>query len=316
MSMTYPVGEPVEQGMLDVGDGNLVHWEVHGNPDGKPAVVLHGGPGTGCSPGAARFFDPSAYRVVLMDQRGSGRSTPHASEYGADLSVNTTAHLVADIERLREHLGVEKWLVHGGSWGSTLALHYAQLFPHRVGEIVLIAVTTTRREEIDWLYHGMRRLFPVEWERFRAGAPEDAADLVVAYDRLLNDPDPAVRQKAADDWVEWEHSILSLDPDHAPPPQAQDPAWRMAFARITAHYFRHGAWLEEGQVLRGMPRLAGIPGTMVHGRLDLQGPLLTAWEVDRAWPAGELVVVRGASHSVRDAGMAEALVAALDSYRP
>ncbi|MFD7659690.1 prolyl aminopeptidase [Actinosynnema sp. NPDC059797] len=314
----YPEIEPYECGMLDVGEGNLVYWEECGNPDGKPVVGLHGGPGTGCSPGMRRQFDPEAYRIILFDQRGSGRSVPHASVYGTDLSVNTTAHLVADIERLRVHRGVERWVVFGGSWGSTLGLRYAQSFPERVSEVVLVAVTTGAHAELDWLYGGLGMFFPEEHARFRAGAGEGvgggAADLVAAYDGLLDDPDPVVRERAARDWVAWESSIVSLDPGHVPGPRVADPAWRMAFARITARFFRHRAWLPDGQVMRDLGRLRGIPAVLVHGRWDMQGPLRTAWEVARAWPGSELVVVPGASHSVRDAGMAEAVVAATDRF--
>ncbi|WP_447001746.1 prolyl aminopeptidase [Saccharothrix isguenensis] len=310
----YPEIEPYEHGMLDVGDGNLVYWEACGNPDGKPVVCLHGGPGTGCSPTMPRQFDPRAYRIVLFDQRGSGRSRPHASEYSTDLSVNTTAHLVADVERLREHLGIDRWMVFGGSWGSTLGLHYAELFPHRVTEIVLVAVTTSRHAELHWLYNGLGMLFPEQWAEFRRGAGEGATDLVAAYDELLNSPDPAVRVKAATDWTAWEGAILSVHPDHKPGPRMSDPAWQMAFARLTAHYFRHKVWLEDGQVLRDVERLHGIPAVLVHGRLDLQGPLGTAWELAQAWPDAELVVVRGASHAATDPGMGRAVLAATDGF--
>ncbi|SFQ55053.1 proline iminopeptidase [Amycolatopsis arida] len=316
MRELYPETEPYDHGMLDVGDGNRVHWEVHGNPAGRPAVVLHGGPGTGCTPGMCRYFDPDAYRVVLFDQRGSGRSTPHASDPSANLAVNTTHHLLADMERLREHLGIDRWLLFGGSWGSTLGLAYAQRHPRRVTGIVLVAVTTTRQEEIDWLYHGLGRLFPEEWERFRAGVPaaERNGDLVAAYHRLLNDPDPAVREQAARACCDWELAASTLDPHDQPGPQWADPAWRMAFARLTAHYFSHGAWLEDGELLRGAGKLAGIPGVMVHGRLDLSAPLITAWEVARAWPGGELVIVPGAGHSIRDRAMTEATLAATEQF--
>jgi proline iminopeptidase len=310
----YPEIEPYEHGMLDVGDGNLVYWEVCGNSEGKPVVCLHGGPGTGCSPGMRRQFDPQAYRIVLLDQRGSGRSRPHASEYGTDLSVNTTAHLVADVERLREHLGIERWMVFGGSWGATLGLRYAQSFPRRVTEMVLVAITTSRHSELDWLYHGLGMLFPEQWWKFREGAGEGATDLVAAYHALLNDPDPAVREKAATDWTDWESSIVSLDPDHRPGPRTADPAWRMAFARLCAHYFSHRVWLEDGQVLRDVERLHGIPAILVHGRLDLQGPVGTAWELARTWPDAELVVVQGASHAASDPGMSEAVRAATDRF--
>lgn len=208
----YPQSEPYEQGTLDVGDGNLLHWETHGAPSGKPALVVHGGPGSGSHRGAARHFDPARYRVVLFDQRGCGRSTPHASDPAADLTVNTTHHLLSDMERLRVHLGVDRWLLYGGSWGSTLLLAYAEAHPDRVTEIVVPAVTTTRRSEIAWLYEGVGRFFPEAWERFREGSGTDAdtaADLVAAYARLTGHPDRAVREKATADWCAWEDAVVS-----------------------------------------------------------------------------------------------------------
>lgn len=316
MAELYPEIEPYDHGMLDVGAGNLMYWEACGNPEGKPVVVLHGGPGSGCSTGLRRYFDPSAYRIVLFDQRGCERSTPRASEPGANLATNTTEHLLADIELLRRHLEIDRWLVFGGSWGSTLALAYAERNPERVSEIILVGVTTTRRSEIDWLYHGVGRMFPEQWARFRAGVPaaERAGDLVEAYHRLLNDPDPAVCAKAAQDWCDWELSLMSVDPDAEPDPVWSRPDFRLAFARIVTHYFRQGAWLEDGILLREAGKLAGIPGIMVHGRLDLQGPLVTAWELAQAWPDGELVIVDGAGHSSKDPGMAEAVLAATDRF--
>jgi proline iminopeptidase len=316
MTELYPEIEPYDNGMLDVGDGNLVHWETCGNPHGKPAVVLHGGPGSGCSPGLRRFFDPNAYRIVLFDQRGCGRSVPHASDPRTGLSVNTTEHLLADIERLRQHLGIDRWLLFGGSWGSTLGLAYAERNPQRVTAIVLVGVTTTRRSEIDWLYRGVAPLFPVQWARFRAGvqATDRDGDLVEAYYRLLQAPDPGVRAKAAKDWCEWEAALVSVDPDAAPEPRRSQPAFQMAFARIVTHYFRHNAWLEDGILLRNAGALTGIPGVMVQGRLDLGAPLVTAWELALAWPDGELVVVGGAGHSSGDPGMREAVIAAIDRF--
>ena len=200
--------------MLDVGDGNLVYWETCGNPDGKPAVMVHGGPGQGCSPSMRQMFDPDRYRAVLFDQRGCGRSTPHASDPATDLRHNTTDHLVADMERLREHLGIDRWLVTGGSWGTTLGLVYAERYPHRVTEIMLSAISTTRRSEIDWLYRGVGRFFPEEWERFRDGAARagDDVDLVAAYARLLEDPDPQVQEPGRARWRRWEDVVLSLEP--------------------------------------------------------------------------------------------------------
>ena len=311
----YPEIEPYERGMLDVGDGNLVYWEACGNPRGKPAVVLHGGPGSGCSPAHRRFFDPAAYRVVLFDQRGSGRSTPHAGALATDLASNTTRHLLADIERLRAHLAIDRWLVFGGSWGATLAILYAERHPDRVTGLVMGGVTMTRRQELDWLYRGgVARFLPEQWARFRAGVPvaERDGDLIEAYHRLLHDPDPAVRQAAAAAWCAWDSAAMSLPSRPALAGRFADPAYAMAFARVVTHYFRHGAWLEEDQLLREAGTLAGIPGIMVHGRLDLGSPLVTAWELGQAWPSAELVVVEGAGHTVDQAAMAHHLVRATD----
>ncbi|GAA2917948.1 prolyl aminopeptidase [Streptomyces thioluteus] len=291
---------PHAHGMLDVGDGHRIHWEVSGNPDGKPAVVVHGGPGSGCHPGMRRPFDPDRYRVVLFDQRGCGRSTPHAADPTTDLRHNTTAHLVSDMERLREHLGIDRWLLYGGSWGSTLLLAYAERHPGRVSEIVIAGVTTTRRSEIDWLYRGAGRFFPEQWERFVAGAGVAASDdLIAAYARRTEHPDPAVRDRAVEDWCAWEDAVLSGETKSgAPRPYGDRPsAARRALVRLCAHYFSHGAWLEEGALLRDAGRLAGIPGVLVHGRLDLAGPLGTAWELHRAWPDAELIVVEEEGHT-------------------
>jgi proline iminopeptidase len=289
--------------MLDTGDGNLVYWEVCGNPDGKPALVVHGGPGSGCSTGPRRSFDPDIYRVILFDQRGCGRSTPHASDPAADMSLNTTEHLLRDMEQLREHLGVDRWLLFGGSWGSTLILACAERHPDHVSEIVIPAVTTTRRSEIDWLYRGVGRFFPDEWDRFRAGVPEADrdGDLVAAYARLMEHSDPTVREKAALQWCAWEDAVLSLEPNGKPNPYSDKPPTAMlAFVRICAHYFANGAWLEEGALIRDAGRLTGIPGVLIHGRLDMGGPLDTAWELARAWPGAELHVVGDSGHKGSD----------------
>jgi proline iminopeptidase len=316
MRVLYPEIEPYDHGLLDVGDGNLVYWEVCGHPHGKPAVVLHGGPGSGCSTGARRYFDPHAYQIVLFDQRGCGRSTPHASDLRTDLSVNTTAHLLADMELLRQHLGIDQWLLFGGSWGSTLGLAYAERHPQRVTEIILGGVTTTRRVEIDWLYRGVAPLFPAQWARFRAGVPpaERDGDLVAAYYRLLQDPDPAIHMRAAKDWCTWESALVSVDPEATPEPRRLQPAFQLTFARIVTHYFHHNAWLEEGVLLRHASALAHIPGILIHGRLDLASPLVTAWELAQAWPNSELVIVSGAGHASTDPGMSEALIAATDRF--
>jgi proline iminopeptidase len=299
----YPPIEPHDQGLLDVGEGNFVYWEVCGHPDGKPALGVHGGPGSGLGTGNRRYFDPERYRLVLFDQRGCGRSTPHASDPATDMSVNTTDHLIADMERLREHLGIERWLLYGGSWGSTLILAYAERYPERVSEIMLLGVTTTRRSETDWLYRGVGRFFPEEWARFRAGVPEAErdGDLVAAYARLIEDPDPEVRSKAAADWLAWEDAVISLEPQGTPKAySSRPPDAALAFVRICAHYFSHGAWLEEGELLRNAGRLTGIPAVLMHGRLDLGSPLGTAWELAQAWPDAQLVVIDDSGHTGSD----------------
>ena len=297
----YPAIEPYDHGELAVGDGQHIYWETCGNPAGKPAVVLHGGPGSGCVPGFRRFFDPDAYRIVLFDQRGAGRSTPHASEPNVDMSVNTTEHLLADIDQLRHYLGVERWLVWGISWGSTLGLAYAQRYPEQVTEIILRAVT-------------MARFFPEEWERFRQAVPpaDRDGDLVDAYYRLLKDPDFTVRESAARAWCEWEDAVLSQEQGWQPNPRYEDARFRMAFARIVTHYFHHHAWLEDGALLRDADRLAAIPGVLVHGRLDLGGPPTTAWELARAWPAAELLLVSGGHAGSQE--MVAHLVEAADRF--
>ncbi|MCZ4096750.1 prolyl aminopeptidase [Streptomyces sp. H39-C1] len=318
MAAPYPPIEPYDHGMLPTGDGNLVYWEACGNPDGKPALVVHGGPGSGCSTGRRSSFDPERYRIILFDQRGCGRSTPHASDPAADMDVNTTEHRMADMEQLREHLGVERWLLFGSSWGSTLSLAYAERYPERVSEIVLVAVTSTRRTEIDWLYRGVGRFFPEAWERFRDGVPtaDRDGDLVGAYARLMNNPDLNVRTKAALDWCAWEDAVLSAEPNGAPTPYSDRPPLAMlAFVRICAHYFAHGAWLEEGQLIRDAGRLADIPGVLIHGRLDMSGPLDTAWELSRAWPGSELIVIDDSGHK-GSATMSAALYETFERFAP
>jgi proline iminopeptidase len=316
MTALYPEIEPYAHGMLDVGDGNSIYWEACGNPSGKPVVVLHGGPGSGCSTTMRRYFDPTAYRIVLFDQRNCGRSLPHASDPNVDLSTNTTWHLIADIERLREHLHVERWMLYGGSWGSTLALAYAEQYPQRVMEIVIVGVTMTRPSEIEWLYRGVAPMFPEHWVHFQAGVPyaERDGNLVEAYYRLLHDSDPMVREQAAQDWHDWEDASMSVVPNHKPSGLWLQPDFRMARARIITHYFRNRAWLEDGILLREAGKLAGIPGVLIHGRLDLGAPLVTAWELAQAWPDSELIVISNAGHSPGDPGMTESLIAATNRF--
>ncbi|MFD4985583.1 prolyl aminopeptidase [Streptomyces sp. NPDC058374] len=310
-----PAGaEPYDSGMLDVGDGQRLYWEVRGNPRGRPAVVVHGGPGSGCPPRAPRAFDLSRYRVVLFDQRNCGRSTPHAADPSVSLRHNTTDHLVADMERLRRHLGIGRWLLYGGSWGSTLLLAYAERHPERVTEIVIPSVTTTRRSETEWLYRGVGRFFPEAWERFVAGAggvgPD--GDLVGAYARLVEDADPAVRERAVADWCAWEDAVVSAE-GQGTPYGGRPSAAQTALVRLCAWYFSHGVWLEEGALIRDAHLLASVPGELVHGRLDMGGPVHTAWELARAWPGSRLTVVESSGHLGGEETLAVAR-AALDRF--
>ncbi len=303
--------------MLEVGDGNLAYWETCGDPRGKPAVVLHGGPGSGCSEWHRRLFDPSAYRVALFDQRGCGRSTPHASAPDTDLASNNTFNLIADIELLRQRLNVDRWLVLGGSWGSTLALAYAGRYPARVTEMILFGVTTGRRKEFDWLFRGgVAVFFPEQWERLRAAVPvaERDGDLVEAYHRLLHDPDPAVRQRAALEWCMWESATPAWPPTIGLARRFTDPTFAMAFARLVTHYVRHDAWLEDGSLLRDAGALADIPGILVHGRFDFQAPIANAWELKRVWPRAELVIVDDAGHAANHPGITQELIRATGQF--
>ncbi|MDX3104708.1 prolyl aminopeptidase [Nonomuraea angiospora] len=309
----YSPIEAYDQGMLDVGDHNQVYWEVSGNPAGKPAVIVHGGPGGEMSANWRRFHDPEAYRIVLFHQRGCGRSTPNAGLLETDLSVNTTWHLIADMELLRAHLGIEKWQLVGASWGSTLSLAYAQRHPERVSEVILMAVTASRRKEIAWITRDVGRVFPQEWERFRDAVPEQDRDgnLAAAYARLL--ADPSTREQAARDWCDWEDTHVSLDPQYQPDPRFQDPVFRMTFARLVTHYWGNDCFLpEKGDLVEQAHLLKGIPGVLIHGRLDVSGPLETAWELHKSWPGSELVVC-GDGHGGGD--MVAEVVAATDRFR-
>ncbi|MFI1163708.1 prolyl aminopeptidase [Streptomyces sp. NPDC020801] len=314
----YPEIEPYDRGMLDVGDGNRVHWEVCGNPDGKPAVMLHGGPGSGCTPRHRRYCDAAAYRIVLLDQRGCGRSTPHASAHDTDMSVNTTAHVMADLELLRRHLGIERWLVWGVSWGSVLALRYAQAHPGAVSELVLTGVATGSNPEVTLLTHGLGKIFPEAFERFLAELPghDRHGNLAAAYNRLIESPDPAVRGRAARAWTDWETAITPAPPRSVE--RYEDPVFRMAFARTVTHYFGNDHFLgegnDEGVVLRDAHLLKGIPGTLVQGSLDLGNLLGTVWRLHHAWPDSELVVVDQAGHGPSVPEAVDALVAATDKY--
>ncbi|MFD7401282.1 prolyl aminopeptidase [Streptomyces sp. NPDC059866] len=314
----YPEIEPYDHGMLDVGDDNRIYWETCGNPDGKPAVMLHGGPGSGCSPSFRRYFDPAAYRIVLLDQRGCGRSTPPASAYDTDMSVNTTPHIIADLELLRRHLGIERWLVWGVSWGSVLGLRYAQTHPGAVSELVLTGVATGSNAEVALMTRGLGRIFPEAFERFVGELPvaERDGNLAAAYNRLLESPDPAVRERAARAWTDWETAIIPAPPRSVE--RYEDPAFRMGFARTVTHYWGNDHLLGEGVddevVLREAHLLKGIPGTLVQGGLDFGNLLGIVWRLHHAWPDSELVVVDEVGHNAGAPGMTEVLVAATDKY--
>jgi proline iminopeptidase len=302
MDLRFPAIEPYDSGMLDMGDGHRVYWECCGNPNGRPALFLHGGPGSGCSANQRRFFDPERYRIVLFDQRGCGRSRPLASTPDADLSSNTTGHLIADIELLREHLAIRSWTVLGLSWGSTLGLAYAQAYPDHVDALVLALVTTTSRREVRWLTYDVGRIFPQEWDRFAAVVPAEMRDLslVDAYAALLVDADPVARERAASEWCRWEDMHVSLAPGHAPNPRFQDPEFRLLFSRLVTHYWRHAAFVEDEQLIRNAALLNGIPGVLIHGRYDVSSPLETAWRLSRRWTTSELKILGDAGHGGGD----------------
>jgi proline iminopeptidase len=308
----YPPIEPFDTGYLAVGDGHEVYYEQSGNPDGRPVLFVHGGPGGGTEPFQRQFFDPAAYRIVLFDQRGSGRSRPHAS-----LEANTTWHLVADIERLRQHLGVERWLVFGGSWGSTLALAYAETHPGAVSELVLRGIFLLRQVELEWFYQfGASLLFPDQWQKFVAPIPPaERHDLLGAFRRRLESDDPAVRLEAARAWSVWEGATSSLLANPKREDQFGTPEFALALARIEAHYFANRGFFEhENQLLDGVECLRGIPGVIVHGRYDVVCPIDTAFELHKRWPEADFRIVPDAGHSAYEPGITSELVAATDRF--
>lgn len=316
MPERFPPIEPYDSGLLDVGDGHQIYWECCGNPAGRPVLYLHGGPGSGCTPGQRQFFDPYVYRAVLFDQRGSGRSRPLASEPETDLSVNTTAHLIADIEALRQHLGVDRWTtLLGLSWGTTLGLAYAQAHPRRVASLVLALVTNTTRREVEWITRDVGRIFPEQWDRFASAVPDRLRHLplVAAYAALLFDPDPAVREHAAREWCAWEDAHVSLTPGHRPNPRYADPEFRLRFARLVTHYWRHAAFLEDDQLLRDAPLLDGIPGVLIHGRYDVSSPLDVPWRLAHRWRTSRFHVLDDAGHGGGDSLFA-AIIGSLNEF--
>jgi proline iminopeptidase len=307
----YPFGKPFATHSLAVDARHTLYVEECGRPGGLPAVFLHGGPGAGCEPYHRQFFDPERYRVVLFDQRGAGRSTPHA-----DLQANTTWDLVADLETIRKRLGIERWLVFGGSWGSTLALAYAEKYPERVSALILRGVFLCRPHEIRWFYQeGTSRVFPDHWEDFVAPVPPaQRGDLLHAYHRLLTGADEVGRLAAARAWSIWEGRTATLLPNKAVVSHFGQAHLALSLARIECHYFVNDAFLETDQLLRDAARLAGIPGVIVHGRYDMICPLENAWQLHRAWPGSELQIVPDAGHAASEPAIRDALLRALDGF--
>ena len=307
----YPEIEPYASGHLDVGDGHVIYWERVGTPGAKPAVFLHGGPGGTISPTHRRLFDPALYDVTLFDQRGCGKSTP-----AADLNANTTWHLVDDIERLRTMAGAEKWLVFGGSWGSTLALAYAEKFPERVSELVVRGIYTLTKAELDWYYQfGVSEMFPDKWERFIAPIPpEERHEMMFAYHRRLTHEDKDVRLAAAKAWAIWEGETITLLPQPSTSTAFEADDFAYAFARIENHFFVNAGWLDEGQLIRDAGRLKDIPGVIVHGRYDMPCPAKYAWALHKAWPTAEFHLIEGAGHAYSEPGILDQLIRATDRF--
>lgn len=313
MRTLYPEIEPYKTGKLRVSSIHTLYFEECGNPRGKPAVFVHGGPGGGFSPADRRFFDPSFWRIIMFDQRGSGRSTPYAS-----LVDNTTWHLVDDMERLRKHLRINRWMVFGGSWGSTLALAYAEAYPHRVRALVLRGIFLLRRSELLWFYQqGASDIYPDVWEEFLKPIPEvERGDMMSAYYRRLTSGDTKVRKGAAKAWSIWEGATSKLFPDPDFIASYGADKFAEAFARIECHYFVNGAWLRnENQLLEDVARIRHIPATIVQGRYDLVCPIRSAWDLHRRWPEAELLIVPDAGHNSKEPGIAAGLVEATDKYR-
>jgi proline iminopeptidase len=313
LRQAYPEIEPYRTGRLRVSDIHELYFEECGNPNGKPVVLLHGGPGGGSSPFMRRLHDPSAYRIILFDQRGSGRSTPHA-----ELRDNTTWDLVADMERLREHLGIGRWQVVGGSWGSTLALAYAELTPNRVTELILRGIFMLRREELLWFYQsGCHWLFPEAWEAYIAPIPKaERGDMIAAYYKRLISPDKDEQIRAARAWSQWEGTTISLLPDPARVEYFGEENYALAFARIECHYFAHrGFFSRDDQLLDNADKIADIPGYIIHGRYDVVTPVKNAWDLHKAWPLADLRIVPDAGHAGTEPGILDTVIEATDGFR-
>ncbi len=309
----YPEIEPFNSGTLAVSPLHTLYYEESGNPKGKPVVFLHGGPGGGTNPKCRRFFDPVIYRIVLFDQRGCGKSTPHA-----ELTDNTTWDLVADIERLRTHLSIARWQVFGGSWGSTLALAYAQTHPDKVTELVLRGIFLLRRKELEWFYQeGCNSLYADAWETYRDAIPEvERADMMSAYYRRLTSPDARTRVAAARAWSVWEGATSYLWQDRTHIASSGEDEFALAFARIECHYFVNGGFLEhDDQLLRNVDRIRHIPAVIVQGRYDVVCPMRSAWDLHRAWPEADLKIVQDAGHSAFEPGITDELIKATDYFR-
>lgn len=309
----YPETEPFRTGRLKVSDLHEIYFEEVGNPKGKPILFLHGGPGGGIEPSHRRYFDPEHYRVVLFDQRGCGRSTPHA-----ELRENTTWDLISDIERLRQELGIDKWIVFGGSWGSTLSLLYAETHPDRVKGLVLRGIFLCRKKEIHWFYQkGASHIFPDVWDMYLRAIPEaEHGDLVAAYYRRLTSPDREVRLSAARAWSTWEGATSRLIPDLEMINHSGEDEFAEAFARIECHYFTHGIWMRnDNQILEDIHKIRHIPCEIVHGRYDVVCPVENAWELKRAWPEANLHIVPDAGHSAREPGIITKLLEATEKFK-
>ncbi|MGW5877394.1 prolyl aminopeptidase [Nocardiopsis terrae] len=313
----YPISHPHTSNHLPRPGDHHLFWQECGNPHGTPVLALHGGPGSSSAPHWSALTDPDHYRLILLDQRGAGASTPDAGAPTTDLTTNTTPHLVQDCEALRTHLGIDRWHLMGASWGTCLALAYAQTHPEQVISLILFAVTTGTRQEITWITHDMRRVFPQEWEDFHAaaGPGADPRALPAAYARLLADPDPRVRHDAALAWCRWEDTHVATVPNFTPNPRFQDPDFRLTFARLVTHYWSNDCFLSPNQLLDNVKRIAHIPAYLINGRLDISGPSDTAHHLARRWPAAELRIVGGAAHTANNHGIGRAVLEATDHLR-